>query len=37
MTETATSVKHNKSRQRILSKWRRDITSVAEIWIWDYR
>ena len=37
MTETTTSIKHNKSRQRILRKWQRHITSVAEIWIWDYR
>lgn len=37
MTETTTSIKHNKSRQRILREWQRHITSVAEIWIWDYR
>ena len=37
MTETTTSIKYNKSRQRILRKWQRHITSAAEIWIWDYR
>lgn len=36
MTKTTTSIKHNKKRQRILRKWQRHITSVAEIWIWDY-